>query len=210
MATPFNRKPVNLLCSDDLDSQNFQTAQEAIEELATLADVKLEIRKAPSETAKILLDAGRKAGRKGQLNAHQMLRQLAEKLVAEQTTIPRYDVLLTEADLYAPGLNFLFGVGQPLIGFVFSFHRFKQLPTKKWAQETAKTVIMHEMGHVFNLPIRAELTEENLGTHCLNKCLMRQGLSLNAMQKIAKDRVKGYVLCQLCQEDLIRHFWKKS
>ena len=75
------------------------------------------------------------------------------------------------------------------------------------APETAKTVLMHELGHTFSLPARTEDIEESLGSHCIHPCLMRQGLDMSQMVKITKERLAGHVLCALCTADLIRYFW---
>lgn len=214
MPTPFNRKPIHILCSEGLSEKRINLALSALQDLTQFAHMHLNTQVIRGGRADKLLAIGRRHGRKRdegfQLHAIKMLDKIFEDVKKDHEIREkrRFELLLTDDDIYGPDTNFIFGVGQEHIGCVFSFNRFLGL-TKKMAPETAKTVLMHELGHTFSLPARPSGNiEESLGTHCTNKCLMRQGLSLPEMVKITKSRLAGNVLCDLCVVDLINYFWK--
>lgn len=206
MIRPFNRKPVRILHPPKMKKAYITLAEAAIKELVAVAHVVLPIQVSKDARITNLLKIGKDLGRDGQLNAGAMLDAIQEDIIKEECTDPRYELLITDKDIFAGDTTYVFGTSQPYIGCVFSFNRFKD-------DEVAKTVLMHELGHTFSLPARKEDIvddETSLGAHCIHKCIMRQGLSLPAMTKIAQDRLAGYLLCKLCQDDLMRFFWAQS
>lgn len=198
---PKNRRKLVINYDETFSEELIQLVKNAINDLTKKAMTKLNISEKRDGFATELLNLGReRSNRDDQLEAGEMI----TKLYLDQR--PDYDLLITKKDIYADDANFIFGVGISNAGCIFSFNRFLG---KKNGLEVAKTVLMHEMGHVFGLPDRQEQIEENLGTHCINKCIMRQGLSFQAFNSITRDRLAGNVLCTLCEADLIRFFWTR-
>jgi predicted Zn-dependent protease len=114
------------------------------------------------------------------------------------------DLFITNKDLYVPGTNYVLGLAIPGIGAVISSKRFSNLYTSL-SNECIKTVTMHEFGHVLGLVPEYRLlsVEDSLGKHCTNRCLMRQGLTVNDWVLMTQERLNGVVLCELCRNDLM-------
>lgn len=210
--TPIRRRPVRILCGRGVTDEQLDLAIAAINDLTKFAMVALPIEivkgKLPAEIEKIGVANSRVVSKKRQLGAHQMLDKMIENVRSSHSTDPHFEVFLTKKDIFGDDqTNWIFGVSQEDHAGVYSFNRF----VGKLADETAKTVIMHEVGHVFSLPARTSgALEEKLGKHCTNRCLMRQGMSLAEMRSITEDRLAGHALCDLCRQDLIRYFWQTS
>lgn len=142
--------------------------------------------------------------------------KLAMSLITEpwQKLEPHYDVVILKDDLYDDDTSFVFGYswgGQA----VSSFCRFQKYVTDKRMQlEVFKTIVMHEVGHMLGLvnENRNDIVY-SLGWHCTHgKCLMRQGLELNAWIQYTHDRLQSSSpLCSHCQEDLRNYVsWQSS
>lgn len=152
------------------------------------------------------LQEGKKFSREHiQLNAEELFTYL--EIEPWRKTKDHYDILATKQDMYYKDTNFVIGIAYPCIGTVVSTYRFKNLPDKT-KYECIKTEIMHELGHAFGL-VRTgrENSEYNLGQHCTNKCVMRQGLRLPTdWINMTNDRLKHGALCSLCEKDLKEWF----
>lgn len=114
------------------------------------------------------------------------------------------DLFLTKKDLFAEGLNFCLGMAVPNIGAIISSHRFESMH-ENLAKECLKTLTMHEFGHVLGIvpDYRIIEVENALGKHCTNRCIMRQGMNVSDWVQITQDRLNGYVLCDMCRNDLM-------
>lgn len=115
-----------------------------------------------------------------------------------------YYVLILKSDIYLETTDFVIGVGKKGCCAIISTYSFSNLDDLKY--EVIKTETMHEIGHVFNIPNdnRTTNVEENLGWHCTNQCVMRQGLCVpNDWIKMTNDRIEsGKPLCEECINDL--------
>jgi predicted Zn-dependent protease len=212
-----NQRPVHLLLPTGVKKQRADLAVDAIKDLLKVAMVDLPISVIRGGRADEIMRTGRDNARRDedgqyQADAHAMIDRMVREVWAERVTKPRYELLVTTIDLYAPDLNFLFGVSIHQLACVLSFKRFREAGVL--ATEAAKTVLMHELGHTFGLPAekRTESIEESLGRHCTRPgCIMRQGLSLEESMKITRDRLRlGKPLCDLCVADLVRQFWRQK
>jgi predicted Zn-dependent protease len=116
----------------------------------------------------------------------------------------RKSFTLIESDLYADGLNWCFGAVIPDTCYgkhlVLSTYRLND-------PDLLAHVATHELGHMFGAasPGRRN-TEENLGSHCTNLCIMQQKLSVPEMKvharRLAYQQDK---FCPDCAYELRRH-----
>lgn len=140
-----------------------------------------------------------------------------------QTDNPHHAIILTNKDLYAGNTNFVIGVARPDLGTVISLQRiWNSIRDPKLRNETIKTEIAHEVGHVYNLPSprrgSAELDNKTLpggGDHCLNPgCCMKQGVSVpKDFIKITQDRLRNLgdqCFCPDCHLDLQEKYKSKQ
>ena len=147
----------------------------------------------------------RKSNRPNQLRANTIVHLLLSEPWRQQTD--HYDVLITHQDLYDEGLNFVVGSAIAHVGTVISVNRFRGL-NEKLSYECIKTASIHEVGHVFGLPNpRRKDIAQSLGGHCINGCVMRQGLTVPTdWINMTRDRLRYGPLCRNCQADLLDHF----
>lgn len=108
---------------------------------------------------------------RGQYNAEMLLRHLI--------TCKRRDAGLwvVSKDVYASGMNFVFGLAQPFNGAVLSVYR---LSDKGLIEKEA----VHEVGHVLGL------------SHCNNSCVMQYSNSL------WEAKSKPLCLCEECRRKI--------
>ncbi len=124
-----------------------------------------------------------------------------------------YYVLIVKTDIYLEEGNtrFVIGAGKEGCCAIISTYRFSNLDDLKY--EVIKTETMHENGHVFDIPNdnRATNVEENLGWHCTNECVMRQGLIVpKDWIEMTNDRLEsGRPLCDECINDLTTYLGRK-
>ena len=123
---------------------------------------------------------------------------------------PHYELALLTSDIYGgEDTNFVIGLAIPTFGTVVSIARLSKLEISLQL-ECIKTVIFHEMGHVFGLPnSNRKNINESLGAHCTNVCVMRQGLSVPFdWIKMTQDRIRMRApYCKECLSDL-RFFFR--
>jgi len=140
-------------------------------------------------------------GRK-QVHTTNLLRNLLED--SRIDLIGKNSFTLVESDLYDDGLNWCFGVlvpdfysGQHLI---LSTYRLRDT-------DLLTHVAIHELGHMFGAASQGRRnTEENLGNHCTNLCIMQQKLSVPEMKAHVRqlaDREDKF--CFDCISDLRRY-----
>lgn len=127
-----------------------------------------------------------------------------------QKACPHFDLVVLRSDMYSgeANNNFVIGLAIPNFGTVISVQKFLGLRGDAQMQ-CIKTETMHEMGHVFGLPAngRTRNVHECLGTHCTNRCVMRQGLRLpDDWVDFTADRMTYGALCSDCINDLRRFF----
>lgn len=138
--------------------------------------------------------------RRGQLNAQQII----DDLVVDPlyTHLPHHRIVLVSQDLY-PGTDypFVLGVGVPDIGCIMSTYRLRQLPADILGA-VIKTLTMHEVGHMLRIihPERTRALDET--RHCTNRCVMRQGYTLEAWLEMTIDRQTIGPYCTPCTHAL--------
>ncbi len=97
-----------------------------------------------------------------------------------QVSMPHWEVVFTNKDLYSRETNFVIGIAQPDLSTLISLKRLESISDVGLRGETQKTEIFHEVGHVFGLPTRRRgesRLEYSLGAHCRSAgCSMKQGL----------------------------------
>jgi archaemetzincin len=100
----------------------------------------------------------------------------APKLLSFLINKDRPAIWIVDEDIYASGMNFIFGLASYKKGAVVSSYR---LDDQLIAKET-----IHEVGHVLGLK------------HCSNECVMRFSNS------VMEARMKPMKLCDECKEKL--------
>lgn len=113
----------------------------------------------------------------------------------------KYTFTLSESDFYADELSWCFGGVIPDSKggrhLVMSTYRLPDL-------DTLAHVATHELGHMFGAasPGRRN-TEENLGSHCTNLCIMQQKLSVQEMSRHYRQLAgKQNKFCSQCGDEL--------
>jgi len=121
-----------------------------------------------------------------------------------------YDIFVVDQDLYAherpTSEDFIVGIARPAIGTVVSTYRLESLSDPFFL---LKTIIMHEMCHVFGTPDRKrdDVDRQAHGVHCTNRCIMRfPAKTPQDWERFTEDRFLVGPLCINCSEDLWRHF----
>lgn len=153
------------------------------------------------------VEEGRTASRnKTQLNASRMLDALHYEpwRMVSHGGKDHYDILVLHEDMYSGDTNFIIGLARQGIGTVLSVNRFRCL-TNREIYECVKTETMHELGHAFGLvsKSRTKNVENQLGMHCTNICIMRQGMTVpNDWLKITDQRLRYGALCKECDKEL--------
>jgi len=144
---------------------------------------------------------------RNQINAQHMLALFACE--PWQDGEKHVDLFLTKRDLFVEGLNYCLGLAVPELGMTVSYSRFESMQ-ESLGLECLKTLTMHEFGHVLGIvpDYRNIAVDFALGKHCTNRCIMRQGMNVSDWVRITQDRLNGYVLCEMCRNDLlaISHF----
>jgi len=115
-------------------------------------------------------------------------------------------VIILKSDIYLENTDFVIGASGKTMWPIISTYRFRNLETPDLKYEVIKTATMHEIGHFFRVPNdnRTTNVEENIGLHCTNECVMRQGINIpKDWIKFTEDRLKsGKPLCDECISDL--------
>jgi len=140
---------------------------------------------------------------RNQLNVKQLIYDLVTEPWQKQQS--HCDIVITQRDLYADGCNFILGIGDNDNDFaISSAYRFKHLD-EFTRNECLKTISMHEICHMLGVVNENRTNiEYNLGWHCLDsKCIMRQGVTVEAWVQYTRDRLNAESpLCSCCQNDL--------
>lgn len=141
-------------------------------------------------------------GNRVQLDAHSVLHLLEDE--PWQTQCPHVDVFFTSYDLTTQGMNFCFGATEGRCT-VQSVYRYRGLNPED-RKLAIKTVVWHELGHVFGLagdPNRTN-TQYLFGGHCTNYgCAMRQGMNLTEWVTIVRElKTAGRIYCPQCMQDM--------
>jgi len=103
--------------------------------------------------------------------------------------------------------DFILAFNQPPFAIIVSRYRFAGLD-EIMMFEMLKFTVMHELGHVFGLPVKSGYDYRSTEEHCQDKwCLMRQGLDLEQWQQHAFERMAALSLCPQCR-DAFRYFFR--
>ena len=119
------------------------------------------------------------SGRPNQINASMLLSLMDIDPTVRQ--IPQLNVNLVKDDAFAgtPDNNFVYGLGHQDRGFVLSAHRLERQygDNPEYLKEVVKTLVMHELGHVFSATFNGRHNVSNhdgYGNHCdCPGCIMR-------------------------------------
>ena len=133
-----------------------------------------------------------------QFNADKIL-ELYEELSLNKTN-PHYIIMIIDKDLGSTGLGYVIGNGRQYIGAVLSVLRFRHLSDSKRC-ECLKTLVMHELGHVFGAAVGKNGIDAIPGkpiilslyqNHCDQECVMRQGSKVpEAWIQLSEDSLKS-------------------
>jgi predicted Zn-dependent protease len=123
-----------------------------------------------------------------------------------QKSEPHYDICITHYPLWDQGT--CYGVASRGFGAVISTYAIYQAYMGKLADDVFESLVMHEVGHVFGLVPRTRTNNvvEMLGLHCTNRCIMRQGMDVEAWRTHTDDRLQGHEFCLQCRRDLRSYF----
>jgi predicted Zn-dependent protease len=110
-------------------------------------------------------------------------------------------VVLVNSDLYAPGLNWVFG-GYHRVNnrdiIIVSLARTGNDPIH------LKHILLHESGHMYGAaPPKRSNTYEQLGSHCSNECVMQQKMDIQSSKRhVHSLERKGKTFCSQCVNDM--------
>lgn len=145
-----------------------------------------------------------------QVNANLLIQTIVEEPWRRDDLLgDHYDVFVVDYDLYAlekpTDEEFIVGIARRYIGTVVSTYRLEVLSDPFFV---LKTIVMHEMCHVFGTPsVTREDVDRTHGPHCTNRCIMRYAArSPHDWERFTEDRFLVGPLCINCREDLWRHF----
>lgn len=163
----------------------------------------------PHQSIEWYIQEGTEKSRNGfQLDGGEILGWLIYDSLGQDEQGKHYTALVVHDDMYSGDTNFVVGLASEGVGTVISTFRYEDVD-KKTRYECIKTDTMHELSHVFGLVpnSRTENVEESLGKHCMNKCIMRQGLIVptDSIEQ-TNDRLEYGALCPTCKTDLKAYF----
>ncbi len=139
------------------------------------------------------------------VNAQSVLAYLRKRL--EQAPESYMTVLLTKEPLGVTeqSINYVHALGQTGVGIVLSTHMLVYEHITVRAQ-LIKTIVMHELGHIFGLLTRAYDITDNNGVHCSNICIMRHAGTVVVWKSHTLDRLFLGSFCEECRRDLVANF----
>ncbi len=209
---PHRERPVHLLYDHQVPNDYRQAALEAIRTVLFWAEMSdLPILDQGHEGVEQALKTSRtRSNRDQQLNAQFIFRPF---FPPEGNPHFRYIVLITMQDLYdsngPDGSRFNLGAAQEKFGAVVGASRFGEFPSSI-RMECFRSVIMHELAHVFDVPDNTRSTnlQNRLGLHCTNPCIVRPGSYdfVDHWQELTRDRLELGPFCPLCLDELRRFF----
>ena len=135
------------------------------------------------------------SGRPNQINASMLLSLMDIDPTVRQ--IPQLNVNLVKDDAFAgtPDNNFVYGLGHQDRGFVLSAHRLERQygDNPEYLKEVVKTLVMHELGHVFSATFNGRHNVSNhdgYGNHCdCPGCIMRTDSKAKS-NELTNDRLE--------------------
>lgn len=135
------------------------------------------------------------SGRPNQINASMLLSLMDIDPTVRQ--IPQLNVNLVKDDAFAgtPDNNFVYGLGHQDKGFVLSAHRLERQygDNPEYLKEVVKTLVMHELGHVFSATFNGRHNVSNhdgYGNHCdCPGCIMRTDSKAKS-NELTNDRLE--------------------
>jgi len=180
------KRALMIIPFDDL----YGGVDELLAELAATASGAFGFSTATRETSagSLPLPASAFSRRRGQYDAFGLLAELVRRKSARETEQETLILGVTAADLFAPGLNYVFGLADRDSGAaVISLHRlapefYGEKSDLELLKERAGKEAVHELGHLFGL------------SHCSNAgCIMRFS------SRIAETDDKGPGFCAGCE-----------
>lgn len=217
-------KPIILMNEDGVSDLEKEAVNSGVKEILEIAEVRSEVKDngvwrssnyrnedgslKDFQSIDWYLHKGKVESRNtNQLNAQSISAHLRRKGSVWGRT--HHIILVLCSDIYMDeDTSFVVGLSDKDSPVILSTFRFKGLLEEQRGQ-CFKIVAMHEIGHMFGLPSesRDKNVENNLGRHCTNKCIMRQGRYVPwDFLKITTDRLKYSALCSDCIKDLKSYF----
>ncbi len=135
------------------------------------------------------------SGRPNQINAGMLLNLMDIDPTVQQ--IPQLNVNIVKDDAFAgtPDNRFVYGMGRQDRGFVLSAHRLEAQygNNPEYLKEVVKTLVMHELGHVFAATREGRHNVSNrdgYGNHCdCPGCIMRTDSKAKS-NELTNDRLE--------------------
>lgn len=135
------------------------------------------------------------SGRPNQINANMLLNLMDIDPTVQQ--IPQLNVNIVKDDAFAgtPDNSFVYGLGRQDRGVVLSAHRLERQygNNPEYLKEVVKTLVMHELGHVFLATREGRHNVSNrdgYGDHCdCPGCIMRTD-SKTKSNELTNDRLE--------------------
>lgn len=219
MATYKNIKPVVVLPGPGVSERHVLAAINGIEEMLSYAEI------ADIETLMPIIDLGTHQDIQAyksisdHIDHALFVSQRPKKLVVEalmadlyndsqSITPPHYLVAIISEDMYSNEFSddFILAFNQPNFAVIVSRYRFAGLDDIMMF-EMLKYTVMHDLGHLFGLPVKSGYNYRRSEEHCQDKwCIMRQGMNLDQWQQHAFERMAALALCPQCRDAFKLYF----
>lgn len=210
--------PVEVYFNEDVTQEQQGVIQDALRDVFAEIGIPNNFALRANRSGRIFFPpASINPNRPNQVNGDVVLGSIAADPV--QIEIPHHTILFTNKDLYSGDLNFVVGLARPDMGTVISLGRiWDSVQDERLRNQTIKTEIAHEVGHVYGLPT-GRRGQQNIdyetvpgaGGHCKSPgCSMKQGNAVpEDFVRITQDRLNNLherYFCNECHQDLQTKF----
>ena len=145
--------------------------------------------------------------RRNQVDYDRLIEHLViHPYIRRQSPDTRIIVLIPE-DLYAGNLNWVHGGSRNFAGRNIVLVSTKRLyPNGRFDPIFFKYIMIHEFGHAFGAATKGRTnTYEELGSHCLNDCVMKQDLGADSGRaRFHELHRKNKTFCPQCKNEILR------